>query len=90
MTKEVKELFTRDDGLWYAKGAKKPFTGRHKLYHDNGLCTYYHDNGNKQVEGVYKNGDQEGIWSYYDENGKKLSKSMSLKMESLLSEMALK
>ena len=30
MKKEVKELFARDDGLWYAKSAKKPFTGSHK------------------------------------------------------------
>ena len=76
MTKEVKELFTRDDGLWYAKGAKKPFTGSHKLYHDNGLIeseanykdgkldgktTQWYDNGHKDIEAYFKDDKEDGI-----------------------------
>ena len=86
MTKEVKELFTRDDGLWYAKGAKKPFTGRHKLYHDNGQIRMeapfkngekdgvekqWYENGEIFLEVNYKHNRAEGLCTYYHDNGNK-------------------
>jgi len=91
MTKEVKELFTRDDDLLYAKGAKKPFTGSHKLYHDNGQirmdATFkngekdgvekqWHDNGEKFLEVSYKHNKAAGLCTYYHDNGNKQVEGM--------------
>jgi len=92
MTKEVKELFTRDDGLWYAKGAKKPFTGSHKLYHDNGLIeseanykdgkldgrvTAWHENRQKSFKANYKDGKEDGKMAFWYENGQKRQEANS-------------
>ena len=60
MTKEVKELFTKDDDLWYAKGVKKPFTGSHKLCHDNGQI---------RMDAPFKNGEKDGVEKQWYENG---------------------
>ena len=84
MTKEVKELFTKDDDLWYAKGVKKPFTGSHKLCHDNGQIRMdapfkngekdgvekqWYENGEIFLEVNYKHNRAEGLCTYYHDNG---------------------
>lgn len=35
----------------------------------NGSVLLYYGNGNKKIEGSYKNNKKEGIWTYYYENG---------------------
>ena len=37
------------------------------------FATYYHDNGQIQQEGAFKNGKLHGIWTSYDINGNKLA-----------------
>ena len=38
-----------------------------------GVWTYWHDNGQKQSEGTYKNDKQEGVWTRWHQNGKEQS-----------------
>ena len=91
MTKEVNELWIRDDGLNYSEGAKKPFTGLHKMYHDNGklrleapfkkgekdgLEKQWYDSGEKLLEVNYKNNKAEGLCTYYHKNGQKQVEGM--------------
>ena len=38
----------------------------------NRLYTSYHDNGQKKLEGNYKDGKKDGIWYKWDENALKL------------------
>ena len=41
-------------------------------YSDRGEVTiYYYENGNREREGVYKNGREDGLWIWYYENGNK-------------------
>ena len=61
--KEVSQLEERD-GVMYEPSKEEPFTGRHVIHHEN---------GQKQVEGNYKEGMKDGHWTYWYENGQKES-----------------
>ena len=52
------------EGLAYVKGSDAPYTG--KMY---GL----YENGQKKLQGNYKNGKRDGLWVVWHENGQKKS-----------------
>tara|TARA_B100001142_G_C14143021_1_gene581407 strand:+ start:277 stop:549 length:273 start_codon:yes stop_codon:yes gene_type:complete len=56
------ESLTNRNGVKYEKDSQSPFTGE---------VFELHNNGNKSIEGNYKNGLMNGIWTYWDENGQK-------------------
>ena len=37
----------------------------------NGLHTYWHENGQKKIEGTYKDGKGNGVKTWWDKNGQK-------------------
>lgn len=40
------------------------------FYVKNGPYTRYHENGNLQCSGTFKNEKKDSVWKYYDANGK--------------------
>ncbi len=52
-------------GLTYSPNSNKPYTGK--------VFDLYKSNGNKKVEGYYKDGNQDRKWTYWYENGQKSS-----------------
>jgi antitoxin component YwqK of YwqJK toxin-antitoxin module len=48
------------NGLVYLPNQEEPFTGKN-------LCKY--ENGQKKVEGHYKDGKEDGKWTWWYENG---------------------
>ena len=52
-------------GKMYKTDNDKPYTGR--------VFDLYKSNGNKKLEGYYKDGLRNGKWSWWNENGKKKS-----------------
>ena len=39
----------------------------------HGLFTYYHDNGNMESQGLYRNGTKSGTWERYSSDGRRLA-----------------
>ena len=52
-------------GFTYSPNSNKPYTGK--------VFDLYKSNGNKKVEGYYKDGNQDRKWTYWYENGQKSS-----------------
>jgi len=50
-----------------------------------GKCTYWYENGQKEQEGTYKDGDYDGKWTHWHENGQK-EKESTYKDGELISE----
>ena len=50
------------NGVTYLQNEETPFTGRARIFNEN---------GQKQVEGSFKDGKQDGLWIKYNENGQK-------------------
>ncbi len=46
---------------------------KHEVVDQMVKSTFYHENGQVQQEGFYKDGKVHGQWVSYDENGKKVS-----------------
>lgn len=42
---------------------------------DEGIWTWYHPNGIKQMEGAFKNGKRSGKWIVWDSRGRKVNES---------------
>jgi len=78
------KLERRNDGLWYDKAGKKPFTGRifatyptserksETNYLDgrqHGLATHWYRNGKRQSQFLYANGQLHGKGAYWYEDG---------------------
>ncbi len=66
------------DGLWhvrdyYKKNNALKSTGTYAVQDSigNGSFVYYYDNGQKEKEGIYVNGEREGEWRGWYENGNK-------------------
>jgi antitoxin component YwqK of YwqJK toxin-antitoxin module len=74
------------DGLYYAPGSDKPYSGESVLYYESGqkmsegtwkdgkedgLWTGWYENGQKMLEGTYKDGESAGKWTYWHSNGQK-------------------
>src|SRR5436189_475212 len=51
----------------------------------NGLYTSFHLNGNKEEEGIYKNGSKEGLWQKWDSLQRKVDSTVYLNDQPLLS-----
>ena len=79
----AEELHFRDlvqrDGYYYKKFTDIPYTGnintdgiifgRIENGKKEGYWSYYHDNGQIMMKGLYENGESEGEWEYYHNNG---------------------
>jgi antitoxin component YwqK of YwqJK toxin-antitoxin module len=52
------------DGLYYAPGSDKPYSGESVLYYES---------GQKMSEGTWKDGKEDGLWTWWHENGQKRS-----------------
>ena len=63
-SEKVTDTIQKRDGLVYLPNETKPFTG---VY----IPTY--PNGQKELEGNFKNGKREGLATLWDENGQKQS-----------------
>ena len=50
------------DGLMYAPGSDKPYSG---------VAVWYHANGQKEAEGTLKDGELDGKATWWHENGQK-------------------
>ena len=50
------------NGVMYLPNHEEPYTGEYLKWHEN---------GQKQEEGTYKDGKEDGRWMLYDENGQK-------------------
>ncbi len=50
------------NGLMYAPGSDKPYSGLHTLWYEN---------GQKSLEQIYKDGEQDGLFTKWHENGQK-------------------
>ena len=50
------------DDLMYAPGSDKPYSG---------VAVWYHENGQKESERTYKDGEYDGKWTEWHENGQK-------------------
>ena len=59
----IDELVERD-GIWHSKDTNKPYSGK---------AVKYLENGQKELEGNYKDGKKEGIETEWYENGQKKS-----------------
>ena len=74
------------DGLYYAPGSDKPYSGESVLYYESGqkmsegtwkdgkedgLWTWWHENGQKRSEVTYKDGERDGKYNYWHYNGQK-------------------
>ena len=74
------------DGLYYAPGSDKPYSGESVLYYESGqkmvegtwkdgkldgLLTEWYENGQKSGEGTLKDGKEDGLWTWWRENGQK-------------------
>ena len=57
------EFMKKYGGLTYSPNSNKPYTGK--------VFDLYKSNGNKKVEGYYKDGNQDREWTYWYENGQK-------------------
>lgn len=63
--KYILKVFTKKGKLLLeALNSEKDFRNR------NGLFTYYHENGQKRSEGVYKNNKEKGEWKWMYSDGK--------------------
>ena len=51
----------------------------------NGLYTSFHSNGNKEEEGIYKNGSKEGVWQKWDSLQRKVDSTIYLQDQPILS-----
>jgi hypothetical protein len=51
----------------------------------NGLYTSFHPNGNKEEEGIYKNGSKEGVWQKWDSLQRKVDSTIYLQDQPILS-----
>jgi hypothetical protein len=51
----------------------------------NGLYTSFHSNGNKEEEGIYKNGSKEGVWQKWDTLQRKVDSTVYLQDQPILS-----
>ena len=83
------EIIQDRNGLIYIPNTEKPYTGWVQGYHydsvqlairyhvkngeRDGLCTWWHDNGQKRSERTYKAGLLEGLWTTWYKNGQKSS-----------------
>ena len=78
----------KKNGLYYAPGSDKPYSGIAVWYRENGQkdtegtykdgeldgkWTRWHENGQKSSEGTYKDGKEDGLWTLWYENGQKES-----------------
>ena len=79
------ELWLKDDGLYYAAGADKPYTGKHEAWYANGdkawegemkdgsrhgqYTQWYPENGGQHVAGIYQDGSRDGTWGQWYPNG---------------------
>ena len=78
------DLIEREDGLYYKKYARVPFTGAVKDFYENGqlssrlnykngeqdgLTEWFHENGQVGERGYYKNGEREGLTEIFNANG---------------------
>ena len=59
-TVKEEDLIVGEDGLYYKKNAKVPFTGVIKEFYENGQLLFIRN---------YKNGKAEGLYEWFDENG---------------------
>lgn len=78
-------LLENKSGVFYEKGAEKPFTGKvtakypdgkkmlessWKNGKQDGKQTQYYEDGKPKIEGTFKDGKADGIIKVYDESGK--------------------
>ena len=54
------------DGLYYAPGSDKPYSGESVLYYES---------GQKMSEGTWKDGKEDGLETWWYKNGQKWEKS---------------
>ena len=79
------------DGLYYAPGSDKPYSGESVLYYEsgqkmsegtwkdgklNGLLTGWYENGQKMMEATLKDGAPDGLWTSLYEKGQKQSETI--------------
>ena len=50
---------------------RKSSEGTYTDGEQDGMWTYWHENGQKSSEGTYTDGEQDGMWTYWHENGQK-------------------
>ena len=50
---------------------EKEYNGNDLIEMDNGLWTYWYDNGMKELEVTYKDGKVDGLYTEWYENGQK-------------------
>ena len=69
MTKKPETIKEEDliekNGIWFKKYSRKPFTG---------CFVNYHENGQLECKGNYKDGKRDGLWEWYHDNGRLESK----------------
>ena len=74
---ETQDDLVKRDGVYYKKFSDVPFSGKvtglykgnYKNGKEEGVWTYYYDNGQLLIKSNYENGKKEGEWISYHENG---------------------
>ena len=83
------ETLNERDGVFYTKDTNKPYSGpvfslnerglnkRESILEDGKMISYkefeWYENGQKQYEGIYKDGKEDGLWTEWYKNGQKKS-----------------